>query len=109
MWTIGNDFKPAYLLNEMLVHLVDDSFLVYELCKHRAHWKGDVFNFDQCVLNLIGLIFIVLGQHCQQHPEKPHVKASAMILLMLQVSLATNSIRNYMMSWQREERGQAWN
>jgi hypothetical protein len=41
-------FKPAHLFNEILSHLVmvDDSFLVYELQKHRARWKGVVLIFD---------------------------------------------------------------
>jgi hypothetical protein len=42
MWTICIYFKPAYLFNEMLGHLVNDRFLVYELKKHRAHGKGAV-------------------------------------------------------------------
>jgi hypothetical protein len=62
IWTISDYFKPAYLFNhdEMLGHLVDDSFLVYELQKQRASWKGAVF----FIISVIGLIFIVLGQHC---------------------------------------------
>jgi ribosomal protein S19 len=55
---VDNYFKPVYLFNEMLGHLVGDSFLVYELQKHRACWKGAV------LINVISLIFIVLGQHC---------------------------------------------
>jgi hypothetical protein len=62
--SIGNYFKPAYLFNDMLGHLVKGSFLVYELQKHRARWKDAVSIF---FFNVIGLIFIVLGQHCQQH------------------------------------------
>jgi hypothetical protein len=88
MWTIGNYFKPAYLFNEMLGHLVDDRFLVYELQKHRARWKCAVLN----LVNVIGLIFIVAGQHCWQHPEKPHVKTSTMIL-QIQVEIGDENAR----------------
>jgi hypothetical protein len=46
MWTFDDYFKPAHLFNEMLGHLVDGRFLVYELEKHRARWKGAVLTFD---------------------------------------------------------------
>jgi hypothetical protein len=46
MCLISDDFKPAYLFNEMLGHLVPDIVLVYELQKHGARRKGAVFNFD---------------------------------------------------------------
>jgi hypothetical protein len=38
-------FLQACLFNEMLGHLVDDSFWVNELQKHRARWEGAVFIF----------------------------------------------------------------
>ena len=57
--SIGYDFKPAYLFNGMLVHLVDD--IVWCMSFRNTEYAGKVL--CSIFINVIGLIFIVLGLH----------------------------------------------
>ncbi len=57
--------KSVHLFNEKLVHLVDELFwyMSFKNTKHAEKVLSSIFK----LINVMVLIAIVLGQHCQQH------------------------------------------